>query len=114
MGIFLKLVIADRAAIFVDAVFSDSQRYEGLYILAACVFSAFQIYCDFSGDSIIAMGSAKILGLQLMDNFHAPYFSTSVREFWRRWHISLSSWFRWLAFAGGALFVVIFGVGRKL
>lgn len=93
-GFFLKLVIADRAAIFVDTVFGDTGKYGGLYILAACVFFAFQIYCDFSGYSIIAMGSARILGLELMDNFHAPYFSKSVGEFWRRWHISLSSWFR--------------------
>ncbi len=93
-GFFLKLVIADRAAIFVDTIFSDTRQYAGLYIPAAVIIFAFQIYCDFSGYSIIAMGSARILGLQLMDNFNAPYFSESVSEFWRRWHISLSSWFR--------------------
>lgn len=93
-GFFLKLVIADRAAIFVDTVFGDPDRYSGLYIPVACVLFAFQIYCDFSGYSIIAMGSAKIIGLGLTDNFNAPYFSRSVGEFWRRWHISLSSWFR--------------------
>ena len=93
-GFFLKLVIADRAAIFVDAIFADSNKYDGLYIVTACVFFAFQIYCDFSGYSIIAMGSARILGLELMDNFNAPYFSKSIREFWQRWHISLSSWFK--------------------
>lgn len=93
-GFFLKLVIADRAAVFVDTVFSDTGQYTGLYIPAAVIIFAFQIYCDFSGYSIIAMGSARILGLKLMDNFNAPYFSKSVSEFWRRWHISLSSWFR--------------------
>ena len=93
-GFFLKLVIADRAAIFVDTVFADTAKYQGLYVPVACLLFAFQIYCDFSGYSIIAMGSARILGLQLMDNFNAPYFSKSVGEFWRRWHISLSTWFR--------------------
>lgn len=93
-GFFLKLVIADRAAVFVDTVFGDTEKYGGIYIPAACLLFAFQIYCDFSGYSIIAMGSARILGLELTDNFHAPYFSKSVGEFWRRWHISLSSWFR--------------------
>ncbi len=93
-GFFLKLVIADRASIFVDTVFADPGRYGGLYIPTACALFAFQIYCDFSGYSIIAMGSGKILGIELMDNFRAPYFSLSVGEFWRRWHISLSSWFR--------------------
>ncbi len=93
-GFFLKLVIADRAAIFVDTIFNSIGQYAGLYIPAAVFIFAFQIYCDFSGYSIIAMGSARILGLKLMDNFNAPYFSKSVSEFWRRWHISLSSWFR--------------------
>lgn len=93
-GFFLKLVIADRAAVFVDTVFMDTGQYGGLYIVAALFIFAFQIYCDFSGYSIIAMGSAWILGFKLMDNFHAPYFSRSVGEFWRRWHISLSTWFR--------------------
>lgn len=93
-GFFLKLVIADRAAIFVDNIFADTKKYAGLYIVVAVVIFAFQIYCDFYGYSSIAMGSAKIIGLDLMDNFNAPYFSKSVAEFWRRWHISLSTWFR--------------------
>lgn len=93
-GFFLKLVIADRAAIFVDTVFADTKKYAGLYIVVATVIFAFQIYCDFYGYSVIAMGSARIIGLNLMDNFNAPYFSKSVAEFWRRWHISLSTWFR--------------------
>lgn len=93
-GFFLKLVIADRAAIFVDTVFADTNKYAGLYIVVATIIFAFQIYCDFYGYSVIAMGSARIIGLSLMDNFNAPYFSKSVSEFWRRWHISLSTWFR--------------------
>ncbi len=93
-GFFLKLVIADRAAIFVDTVFGDTNKYAGLYIVVATIIFAFQIYCDFYGYSVIAMGSARIIGLNLMDNFNAPYFSRSVAEFWRRWHISLSTWFR--------------------
>lgn len=93
-GFFLKLVIADRAAIFVDTVYADTGKFPGLYLAAATVLFAFQIYCDFSGYSIIAMGSAKVIGLELMDNFNAPYFARSVGEFWRRWHISLSTWFR--------------------
>lgn len=93
-GFFLKLVIADRAAIFVDTVFADTNKYAGLYIVVATIIFAFQIYCDFYGYSVIAMGSARIIGLNLMDNFNAPYFSRSVAEFWHRWHISLSTWFR--------------------
>ena len=93
-GYFLKLMIADRAALYVDKVFGDFYTYTGVYIVMAVILFAFQIYCDFAGYSIIAMGAAKILGIQLMDNFNCPYFSQSVAEFWRRWHISLSSWFR--------------------
>ncbi len=93
-GFFLKLVIADRATIFVDTVFADTNKYAGLYVVVATVIFAFQIYCNFYGYSVIAMGSARIIGLNLMDNFNAPYFSKSVSEFWRRWHISLGTWFR--------------------
>ena len=93
-GFFLKLVIADRAAIFVDTILKQTGQYGGLYIVAAVLLFAFQIYCDFFGYSVIAKGSAWILGFGLMDNFDAPYFSKSVAEFWRRWHISLGSWFR--------------------
>lgn len=93
-GFFLKLVIADRAAIFVDTIFDDTKKYAGLYIVMATFVFAFQIYCDFSGYSIIAIGSARILGIELVDNFNSPYFSKSIDEFWRRWHISLSTWFR--------------------
>lgn len=93
-GFFLKLVVADRLAIFVNTVYNDSDRYYGVYlVLATCMF-AFQIYCDFYGYSTIASGAAKILGIDLMENFRAPYLNTSVATFWRDWHISLTSWFK--------------------
>lgn len=93
-GMFLKMVIADRAAIIVDTVYNNSAVYQGFYIIVATCFFSIQIYCDFYGYSTIARGSALIMGIHLMDNFNAPYFSRSVKEFWRRWHISLSGWFR--------------------
>lgn len=93
-GYFLKVVLADRIAVFVDTAYGDIETYTGVYLIVATVLFAVQIYCDFSGYSVIAMGAAKILGIQLMENFDAPYLSVSVAEFWRRWHISLSSWFR--------------------
>ncbi len=93
-GGFQKIVIADRVAIVVDTVFNNYPQYGGMYIVVAAILFAFQIYCDFSGYSIIAMGAAKVMGFRLMENFNCPYFSKSVAEFWRRWHISLSTWFR--------------------
>ena len=93
-GYFLKIVLADRIAIFVDTVYGDYVTYPGWYLIVASMLFAVQIYCDFAGYSIIAMGSAKILGIELMENFNAPYLSTSVAEFWRNWHISLTSWFK--------------------
>ena len=93
-GYFLKLVIADRVAIIVDTVYGSYTEYGGVYLIVASVLFAVQIYCDFAGYSTIAIGAAKILGFQLMENFNCPYFSRSIAEFWRRWHISLSSWFR--------------------
>lgn len=93
-GFFLKIVLADRIAIFVDTVYGDCEHYQGIYLIVATVLFAVQIYCDFSGYSSIAMGTAKLLGIELMDNFNAPYLSTSVADFWRRWHISLTSWFK--------------------
>lgn len=93
-GFFLKVVIADRIAIFVDFVFSSATPLAGAYVATAAVLFAFQIYCDFAGYSTIAVGAAEMLGIGLMRNFETPYLSTSVREFWRRWHVSLSSWFR--------------------
>jgi len=93
-GFFLKMVIADRIAVFVDTVYSSHHVFNGLYIVVATILFAFQIYCDFAGYSTIAIGAAEMLGIELMKNFDTPYLSTSVKEFWRRWHISLSSWFR--------------------
>lgn len=93
-GYFLKLVIADRAAVLVNTVYGDIGKYNGWYLIVAGVLFAFQIYGDFAGYSTIAAGAAKVMGFELMDNFNAPYYSRSVGEFWRRWHISLSSWFR--------------------
>lgn len=93
-GLMVKMVIADNLAMYVDAVYSDTITYSGWYIVTATIAFAFQIYCDFYGYSIIAKGSACLLGINLMSNFEAPYLAKSVREFWRRWHISLSTWFR--------------------
>ncbi len=93
-GYFLKVVLADRIAVFVDTVYGDFETYTGVYLIVATLLFAVQIYCDFSGYSVIAMGAAEILGIRLMENFEAPYLAASVAEFWRRWHISLSGWFR--------------------
>lgn len=93
-GYFLKLVIADRAALFVDAVYNDYETYGGSYLVVASVLFAIQIYCDFAGYSTIAIGAAKVMDFDLMENFNHPYLSISVSEFWRNWHISLTSWFR--------------------
>jgi len=93
-GFFKKLVIADRLALYVEPVYADPSQHGGGTLLIATYFFAFQIYCDFSGYSDIAIGSARVLGLDLMENFRRPYFATSIAEFWSRWHISLSTWFR--------------------
>ncbi|MEE9381940.1 MAG: MBOAT family O-acyltransferase [Nannocystaceae bacterium] len=93
-GMFKKVVVADRLAIYVDTVYGAPENYGGWALLAATYFFAFQIYADFSGYSDIAIGSSKILGIDLMQNFRRPYFALSMGEFWRRWHISLSTWFR--------------------
>lgn len=93
-GFFKKVVIADRLAIYVNAVYNDVQAHSGLTLWIATFFFAFQIYCDFSAYSDIAIGTARILGFRLMENFRQPYLARSVREFWGRWHISLSTWFR--------------------
>ncbi len=94
-GFFLKIVIADRLAILVDTVYGpDYKNFGGFVVIVATLFFAVQIYCDFGGYSSIAMGAAKMLGVDLMENFNTPYLSLSTAEFWRRWHISLSSWFR--------------------
>lgn len=93
-GFFKKLVIADRLAVYVDQVYNNPGNYEGIPIILATYFFAFQIYCDFSGYSDIAIGAAQVMGFKLMNNFNRPYYADSIREFWHRWHISLSTWFR--------------------
>ena len=93
-GLFMKMVISDRVAILVDNVFDHYDRYGGLELLVAAVCFSIQIYCDFSAYSTIAIGAAEVMGFTLMENFHAPYFATSIADFWRKWHISLSTWLR--------------------
>jgi len=93
-GLFKKMVIADRAAIVVNQVYNNSGDYAGFEIILATMLFAFQIYCDFSGYSDIAIGAARTMGFDLMKNFNSPYFSRSITQFWHRWHISLSTWFR--------------------
>jgi alginate O-acetyltransferase complex protein AlgI len=93
-GFFKKLVVADRLALYVNDVYSAPRAYNGLQLTLATFFFAYQIYCDFSGYSDIALGAAQVLGFRLMENFNTPYYSKSVSEFWGRWHISLSTWFR--------------------
>jgi alginate O-acetyltransferase complex protein AlgI len=93
-GFFKKLVVADRLALYVNDVYGSPTEHNGLQLSIATVFFAYQIYCDFSGYSDIAIGSARVLGFKLMENFRSPYHSASVSEFWQRWHISLSTWFR--------------------
>ncbi|MEO8393181.1 MAG: MBOAT family O-acyltransferase [Chloroflexota bacterium] len=93
-GAFKKIVIADRLAIYVNQVYNTPHLYGGLPLIVATIFFAFQIYGDFSAYSDIAIGVAKLLGFDLMLNFRQPYFARSVRDFWARWHISLSTWFR--------------------
>ncbi len=93
-GFFKKVVIADNCAIYVNEVFGNSGDFGSPILILAAVLYAFQIYGDFSGYSDIAIGSAKLLGVNLMQNFATPYFARDIAEFWRRWHISLSSWFR--------------------
>ena len=91
---FIKLVIADRLGLYVDIVYGNYIHYSGLNCLIASIFYSFQIYADFAGYSLMAMGVSKTLGYNIINNFRQPYLSISVTDFWRRWHISLSSWFR--------------------
>ncbi len=93
-GFFKKLVVADRLALYVNDVYAAPAACNGLQLSIATFFFAYQIYCDFSGYSDIAIGAARVLGFRLMENFDNPYFSRSISEFWQRWHISLSTWFR--------------------
>ena len=90
-GFFLKMVIADRCAVLVNTVYGDYASYRGFQLILANVLFAFQIYGDFMGYSVIAKGAAKVLGYELMENFSQPYFAETIKDFWRRWHISLSS-----------------------
>ena len=92
-GLFKKVVIADRLAAYVEQIYASPELFGGSTLFLATFFFAFQIYCDFSGYSDIAIGSAHILGFRLMQNFNLPYLAKSVRDFWHRWHISLSTWF---------------------
>ena len=93
-GLFKKVVIADRLGATVSLVYDNPTDFQGLTLLIATFFFAIQIYCDFSGYSDIAIGAARVMGFKLMKNFDRPYLSTSISEFWKRWHISLSTWFR--------------------
>jgi len=93
-GFFQKVVIADRLAPFVNQVYNNPQAYDGPSFVIATFFFAFQIYADFAGYSDIAIGASQVMGIKLMTNFNHPYFSKSIDEFWKRWHISLSTWFR--------------------
>jgi D-alanyl-lipoteichoic acid acyltransferase DltB (MBOAT superfamily) len=93
-GYFLKLVLADRLGIYVDAVFNNIDNHNGTSVALASVLFAFQIYGDFSGYSLIAIGVAKVMGFDLVTNFVRPYFAVNITTFWRRWHISLSTWFK--------------------
>lgn len=93
-GLFKKIVIADNCAQYANIIFNDSANYPGSTLLLGAVLFTFQIYCDFSGYSDIALGTARLFGIELLRNFAFPYFSRDIAEFWRRWHISLSSWFK--------------------
>jgi alginate O-acetyltransferase complex protein AlgI len=94
LGYFKKLVVADRLAIYVNAVYDNSEYHNGTSLLIATIFFAFQIYADFSGYTDIALGSARLFGIKLTNNFNRPYFATSIKEFWNRWHITFSNWLR--------------------
>lgn len=108
-GIFKKVAIADRLAVVVNHVYADPTQFHGITLIIATYAFAIQIYCDFSGYSDIAVGAAYVLGYDLMQNFRRPYFATSIRDFWQRWHISLSTWFRdylYIPLGGGRVFRV--------
>lgn len=93
-GYFMKLCVADRLALYVDTVYNNIPQHNGTSLLIASVFFTFQIYCDFGGYSLIAIGAARVMGFSLMENFRRPYFAKNIQDFWRRWHISLSTWFK--------------------
>src|SRR5258706_10762691 len=93
-GLFQTVIIADRLALVVDKVYFDPWHFDCLTLIVSTVFFSFQILCDFSGYSDMAIGAARVMGFKLMTNFDNPYLSNSIQEFWKRWHISLSTWFR--------------------
>ncbi len=93
-GLFKKVVVADNCAVVVNQIFNEYQELDGYSLFLGAIYFAFQIYCDFSGYSDIAIGTARLFGINLMRNFAFPYFSRGIAEFWKRWHISLTSWFR--------------------
>ncbi|RZK15032.1 MAG: MBOAT family protein, partial [Flavobacterium sp.] len=94
IGLFKKVVVADRLAIYVNSVYGNYEQHGSLSLITATIFFSIQIYCDFSGYSGIAIGTARVLGFRLMENFNRPYFAKSISEFWSKWHISLSTWFK--------------------
>ena len=94
LGLFKKMVIADRMALLVDPVFANPGQFETSVVWMAAIAYSIQIYCDFSGYSDIALGTARVLGYRLMMNFNMPYAAKNITDFWRRWHISLSTWIR--------------------
>lgn len=93
-GFFMKLCVANRLGIYVDVIYNNLNNHNGTTLLLASVLYTIQIYCDFAGYSLVAIGVARMLGIKLKDNFRRPYFASSIKEFWGRWHISLSTWFR--------------------
>lgn len=93
-GFFMKLVVADRLSLIVNSAYNNVEEHNGVTLFIATVFFAFQIYCDFAGYSNIAIGAARIMGFELMTNFRRPYLATNINDFWSRWHISLSTWFK--------------------
>ncbi|MBN2400397.1 MAG: MBOAT family protein [Candidatus Aminicenantes bacterium] len=104
-GYFMKLVVAARVAIYVDAIYGNIPHHNGTSLLFASLLYPFQMYADFGGYSLIAIGTANILGIQVMQNFKRPFFATSISEFWQRWHISFSSWLRDYLFLPLAFFI---------
>jgi hypothetical protein len=115
MGLFKKLAIADRMALFADPVFADPGQFGSHAVWVATLAYALQIYCDFSGYTDIAIGCARLLGIRFPKNFDAPYKATNIQDFWRRWHISLSSWLRdYLYVPLGGNRVLVEAGGRKI
>ncbi len=113
-GLFLKVVIADNLADIVDPVFDGKVPDNGAMILLSIYSFAFQIFCDFSGYSLIALGLSNLMGIRLMDNFKRPYFTKNISDFWRRWHISLSSWFRDYVFSPYYIYIQKSTLFKKL